>query len=578
MKRCPQCHRVETDEALRFCRADGATLIVESSDVSDETRTGQIGDDPSEVHTSILPHKSQANLNSATGPTTALGSQKNPALIAAQAKPISRGPLVIVVAIAILVGLIAIAVNSYLSKKSGSAIESIAVMPFVNESGNAEVDYLSDGMTETLINTLTKLPNLNVKPRSSAFRYRGRESEAKSIGRELNVNAILNGRLVQQGDEITVFLALIDTGTENQIWGKQYTRKLANLVTLQTEIARDVSDTLKAKLSGADEQKLTKNYTQNAEAYQLYLKGRFSWNKRTEKDIQLATEFFQQAIALDPEYALAYAGLADTYAAVAVISNPDPVLRRERVALGRQAALKALSIDNNLPEAHTALGTVLTSFDYDFAGAEREYRRAIEINPDYADGHYWYAQLLSRLARYDEARVEYARTLELEPLNLTYQANYGGYLSWTGRHDEAIAYLQKTLELDESFSPTLGNLANVYELKGDYANAVQTRARQLELTGDAASAALCRNTFAAGGWEAYLRYLTSDRRPKYQSLYALAIAHAHLGEKDKAFIALNKSFDNREALLQRLKVDPRLDPLRNDPRFHELLNKIRFPE
>lgn len=568
MKRCPKCNRVETDGALKYCRVDGASLVNESTNLGSEARTVQPGLDASEVHTSILPHKTDADTT-----TKKFAEPVNKRKGQTQKKTAIAGAMGILLVAAFGIG-------SYLYFTRGSArqIDSIAVIPFVNESGNAEVDYLSDGLTETMINTLTGLPNLNVKPRSSSFRYKGRESEAKTIGTELNVSAILNGRLVQRGDEITLFLALIDTGTENQIWGKRYTRKLTNLITLHTEMARDVSESLKRKLSGTAEEKLTKNYTENAEAYQLYLKGRFAWNKRTEKDNQRATEFFQQAIALDPEYALAYAGLADSYAGAAVIANPDPVLRRERMARGREAALKALSLDNNLAEAHTALGTILTTFDYDFAGAEREYRRAIEINPSYADAHYWYAQLLSRLGRFDEAFSEFKRTLELEPLNLTYQANYGGHLAWAGRREEAITYLQKTLQLDENFAPTLGNLTNTYELKGDYANVVQTRARIFELSGDSESAALGRAAFAKGGWNGYLRYLTSDRRPKYQSLYALAIGHAGLGEKDKAFEALNRSYENRESLLQRLKVDPRLDPLRDDPRFDELLKRMGFPE
>ena len=299
---------------------------------------------------------------------------------------------------------------------------------------------------------------------------------------------------------------------------------------------------------------MVRTYTENPEAYQLYLNGRFHWNKRTEKDIQKSQAYFQQAIAIDPNYALAYAGLADTYAAEAVIANPDPTLRRERSSKAREAALRAISLDDNLAEAHTALGTILTTFDYDFAGAEREYRRAIDLNPNYADAHYWYAQFLNRLGRWEESSAEYRRALELEPLNLVYQANYGGSLAWARQYDEAIAYLEKTRELDEKFGPTLGNLTNAYQLKGDYAKAVETRAREYDLSGHGNNAAMVRDAFAKGGWEGYLRYMTGDKRPATVPFYGLAVGHTALGERDKAFEALKRSYENREALLLRLKT------------------------
>ncbi len=272
-------------------------------------------------------------------------------------------------------------------------IESIAVMPFVNESGNVDVEYLSDGMTETLISSLSQIPKLNVKARSSVFRYKGKETDAPTIGKELNVQAILNGRVVLRGDDLVLYLELVDTQTGNRIWGDQYNKKLTNLVSLQNEIARDVSLKLKTKLSGADEQRLAKNYTANAEAYRLYLLGRFHWSKRTESDFRKAIEYFQQAIIADPNYALAYALLADTYMMLSASQyGGEPPL--EAIPKARETALKALSLDDQLAEAHTALGFILAQ-SYDHPGAEREYKKALELDPNDATAHQRYGYLLT---------------------------------------------------------------------------------------------------------------------------------------------------------------------------------------
>ena len=451
-------------------------------------------------------------------------------------------------------------------------LDSIAVLPFVNESGSADVEYLSDGMTESLINSLSQLPNLNVKARSSVFRYKGKGAEAQTVGRELNVQAVLNGRVVQRGQDLTLYLELVDAQTGNRMWGDRYDRRQTDLVALQNEIARDVSNKLRVKLSGADEQRLTKNYTENAEAYRLYLKGRYHWNRRTKKDVEKAIEYFDQAIAVDPNYALAYSGLSDAYS---VISFGRP--SREKIQKAREAALKALSLDNNLAEAHTAFGRILGAYDHDFAGAEREHRRAIELNPNFVTARFWYAQLLGTQGRWEESSAQFRLALELEPLSLIVNANYGHQLTFTRRYDEAIAHLKKTLELDENFIATHGNLAAAYQLKGDYAASVGALAREREINGEYEVAALMRDSFAKGGWEGFLRYVTEDRRAT-RTFYSVAAFHAALGEKDKAFAALNKSYEDREAPLTRLNIDPLLDPLRDDPRFQELLRRVGLPQ
>ncbi len=351
---------------------------------------------------------------------------------------------------------------------------------------------------------------------------------------------------------------------------------MTNLVALQNDIARDVADKLKVKLSGADEQRLAKNYTKNPEAYNLYLQGRFYANKRTPKDSQKAIEYFDQAIAADPNYALAFSGLADAYSLLASYGGASP---REAMPKAREAAMKALSLDNDLAEAHAALGLILHSYDYDFAGAERELKRAIELNSNYAEAHHQYAQLLSlKFGRHEEAFAEYRRALEIDPLSLIINRHYGESLFFAGRHDAGLAQLKKTVELDANFASVYAGLAVLYQVKGNYAESVEAQAREQELFGNAANAALIRESFAMGGWKGFLRVVTEVREPILSPMHNAAAFHAELGKKDEAFAELNKAYENRQYYIALIKVDPRLDPLRNDPRFQELLRKVGFPE
>ena len=564
MKRCPQCNRLE-DNSLTFCRVDGS-LLAETSN---------------ELETSLLPQAvTDPGRTRSTGPTTAL-PPSNAQSTTRELKDAPRKHVastrnsLIAGAIGILV-VTALGVGSYLKyRRSDKQINSIAVMPFINESGNADVEYLSDGMTETLIGSLSKLPNLNVKARSSVFRYKGKETNPQTIGKELNVQAILNGRVVQHGDQLALSLELIDAETENVIWSDRYDRKQADLISLQNEIARDVSSKLKTKLSGADEQKLVKTYTTNPEAYKLYLQGRFYWNKREEKDFRKALEFYNQAIALDRNYVLAYSGLADTYALLATFGFMPTV---EGIPKAREFARQALMLDESLAEPHTTLAYLLQTHDYDFAEAEPEFKRAIELNPNYATAHQWYGELLTNDGRFDEAEAEFRRGLEIEPLSIPINWDYGRFLYNARRFDESIAQHKKTIELDPSFARAHRTLGEVYRMKGDYGNTVAERARFFELIGQPQSAALIRETFAKGGWVGYLRFVTSENSALKEgnNNWVLAKAYLDLGEKDKAFTELNKAYDNRLSSLCWLKVEPQLDPLRSDPRYQELLRRMNF--
>ena len=453
-------------------------------------------------------------------------------------------------------------------------IESIAVMPFVNESGNADTEYLSDGMTETLIGSLSQLPNLNVKARSSVFRYKGREIALPKIGQELNVQAILTGRVVQRGNDLTVYIELVDAATENILWKADYNRPMTNLVALQSEIARDVSNKMQLKLSGADKQKLAKNYTENAEAYKLYLQGRFYAGKRTNKDLEKSVEYFNQATALDPNYALAFAGVADSYTLLHYYSGSPA---QEMIPKAKDAALKALSLDNDLAEAHTALGLILNQSDYDFAGAERQFKRAIELNPNYATAHQYYAELLSQLLKHEESIVEIQRALKIDPLSLIINRIYAHILLNARRYDEAIAQIKKTLEIDANFAPAHTTLSSIYWAKGNHSESVEEFAKYQELLGEYQKAARIREVFAKAGLKGYLQERIREQQPSDRSSFSVAIYLTELGEKDKAFAELEKAYEKREASMMFLKVNPRFDHLRDDPRFEALLRKVGFP-
>jgi TolB-like protein/Tfp pilus assembly protein PilF len=460
-------------------------------------------------------------------------------------------------------------------RNSTEAIKSIAVMPFVNESGNADVEYLSDGMTETLINSLSQIPNLSVKARASVFRYKGKEIDPKKIAAELNVQAILTGRVVQRGDQLTLNLELIDAQTENILWGNRYERKSSELVALQSEIARDVSNKLKTKLSGADAAKVEKTYTANAEAYQLYLKGRFYAVKRTAKDVKHAIEYFQQAVAIDSNYALAYAGLAESNWFLAIYSYPQV---NEVVPKARELALKAIELDGSLAEPHSVLGAICNTYDRDFACMEREQKRAIELNPNYSEGHRRYGLLLQNLGRFEEARVATRRALEIDPLSPTTNFQYAQQFFFERKYEESETLSKKNVELDPNFWYAHFQLFFVYRMKRDYASAVEELAKVQDARGEPDAAKLIRESFAGGDWPGFLRKITEQRSRLKLYPYFVATFFVELGEKDKAFATLNEAIETKDQHTFWLKVDPYMDSLRGDPRFQEVLKRAGFPQ
>jgi TolB-like protein len=464
--------------------------------------------------------------------------------------------------------------------RSDKQINSIAVMPFVNESGNADVEYLSDGMTEILIGSLSQLPNLNVKARTSVFRYKGKEVDPRSVANDLNVQAILTGRVLQHANNLTLYVELIDTATENVLWKADYQRQMTDLVVLQKEIAEDVSQKLRSKLTPAETKRLAKgSNTTNAEAYRLYLQGRYFWSKRKVPEMGKAIGYFQQAIDLDPNYALAYAGLSD---AIAQPNALVPYLERRDKA--KAAVDKALALDPELAEAHSSLAHILLRYDLDFAGAERELKRALELDPRWIDIYQRLGELYAFQGRPEESISWMRKGLELEPFNVPLNAGYGASLYLMRQYDAALAQLQKTFEMDPNHRPTQLLFFNVYAAKGMHPEAVEHRLLELKISGEDLWADRLRESFATKGWHAFLRedlkrfYELRDS-PYLQPVYAEAGTYALLGEKEKAFDALERSIERRERpSLATLKVDPRFDILRDDPRFAELLKKAGFRE
>jgi len=571
MKRCPQCNRVENDEALGFCRADGTPLVSNSLFAATEAGTAKFATGPTEIETSLLPHSTNANINRTTGPTTVLATPSTESrTIHAKWRHLLI-PLMIVVVVA------AAAIVSYLfTRKSSTAIQSIAVMPFINESGNADFEYLSDGMTETLINGLSRLPNLSVKARSTVFRYKGKSPTAQQVGSELSVQAVLNGRVTQHADQLTLSLELVDARTGDQIWGDQYIRKANDLVALQNQVARDVANNLRTKLSTVNEEKLTKKYTESPEAYKLYLQGVFYWNQLNSAT---AIEYFQQAIAIDPNYALAYSGLGDAYLLRLVTTGAlQPEDADESLSKARHSASKALELDKDLPDAHALMGLLLLQQDHDFAGCEREIKRAIELNPNYAEGHRRNGIRLFYLGQFDAALSEYGKALDLDPLSNLTNFNYAQTFVFAGRYDEAEAQIQKNLKMDPGFALFHAQLAILNRLRGNYAAAVEESAKTSELQNHPDSARLKRDAFTKGGWLGYLRALVTDLEHNKSNPYAVATAYVELGEKDKALAALEDVYKAHSNFIGYFKIDPQLNPLRDDPRFKALLKKSGFSQ
>ena len=492
-------------------------------------------------------------------------------------QPWWRGKAAKALAAVVLLALLAGAGWFYRSRAGGETIDSVAVLPFVNASGNPESEYLSDGITESLINSLSQLPHLKVMSRDSAFMYKGKDTDAHTVGQALGVRAVLKGRVMQRGDDLEISAELVDARDNSHIWGQQYSRKASDIFALQGDIAKEMTSMLRMRLSGEDEKRMAKSSTANPEAYQDYLKGRYWWNKRTEEGLNKGIEYFQQSIAKDPTYALAYAGLADCYNSLA--SNGGFVAPAEAYPKAKDAALKALELDDNLAEAHASLAYNKTYYDWDWPGAEKESQRAIELNPGYATAHYVYSMSLFRTGQFGEGIAEAKKAVELDPLSLINDRNLGNAFYMARQYDQAIEQERKTIELDPNFISAHEWLGNAYIRKSMYSEGIAELQKELAISsGNPVPLSWLGYAYAVSGKrgeaQKVLDRLNDLSKQRYVAAVDMARVYVGLGAKEKAFEWLEKGYTDRS--IGALKVDPAYDPLRSDPRFTDLLRRMNL--
>jgi serine/threonine protein kinase/TolB-like protein/Flp pilus assembly protein TadD len=454
-----------------------------------------------------------------------------------------------------------------------AAVDSVAVLPLSSAGADPDAEYLSDGVTEGIIESLSRLPRLRVMAHSTTSRYKGKSVDARAVGRELGVRAVLAGRLQHQGGGFTMGVELVDARDGSRLWGAQYQRSRDQLLALQGDVAREIADRLGLALSPPEQQRLAKRNTESAKAYELYLRGRHFWNRRTPDDLRRGISYFEQAIVSDPSYALAYSGLADSYNLLAVLGA---LPEKEAYAKAKTAALQALELDDTLAEAHTSLASVRLRHEWDWSGAETEFRRAVALDPDYPPARYWYALYLAEVGRSDEAVSEARRAQEVDPLSLTTNYNVGVVLYYVRRYDDAVLQLQRTLELEPGFVQVHRYLALAYEQKGmhDAARASIEKAAQLSER-SALLKALLAHVDAASGRKAQAERAARElaERPETPA-YHLAALYVALKDDGQAFRWLEKAYAERSNWMILLKADPRLDGLRDDPRFDDLLGRV----
>jgi TolB-like protein/Flp pilus assembly protein TadD len=466
----------------------------------------------------------------------------------------------------------------YFTAASSEQVSSIAVLPFENRSGSDDAEYLSDGLADSLIYRLSQLPNLKVSPTSSVMRYKGKNSDVAQIAKELAVDAVMSGRLVQRSDDLSISVQLIDSRTEKVIWAEQYDRKMADLLATQREIASTIAEKLQLKLSGEDKG-VTKRYTDNNEAYELYLRARFHFARRTKADMERSIELLERATELDPKFALAYVGIAETYTSMPSYPYISP---GEATPRALAAVTKALELDPSLPEAHAVSAMISTSLR-NYPAAEQAFKKAIELGPNLAITHYRYAWIyLSTVGRHDEAIAEMKRAMELEPLSIQQGANYASVLIYARKPDEAVEQARKTYDLDPKHVGAYNWLCHALNAAGRSAEAVALGESDAERGIEQTSLFGCMGVaYARTGQRGkaldLIAGINEARKTRYVMSYWTAAVYAALGDKDAAFSELESAFQNRDWFLPRMKVDPYMDPLRDDPRFNELVKKLNLP-
>jgi TolB-like protein/Tfp pilus assembly protein PilF len=565
MKHCPECNRNYADPTLSYCLNDGAPLIY--GPAVDEPETAILSDDlPSEAPTRQI------------GPHT---------IAPTESRPLSEPPTIasrrgnkqvwIFGGLAVAVILASVFAYYYYSSPNARQIESVAVLPFENGSGDPNLDYLSDGLSETLIDKLSELPQLKVIARNSSFKYRGDRLDLQDVASKLGVRALVTGKVVRVGDNVDVHVEMIDAKENRQLWSEQYNRKASDLLSIKQDIAQTASEKLRLKLSGAQEQQLAKKETVNPQAYELLLRGRYFWGKPGTDNLKKAIEYFEKAVAADPDYALAHAELSLKYYVLTGGSSADPKVYMPKA---ESEARKALSLDENLAEAHLAISRIYVA-SWRWQEGEAERKRAIELDPNNALAHDLYAQLLVLLGRFDESIAQARRAVELDPLSVITVSDLGYRLYFARRYDESIEASKKALELEPNSDQVYNFLGYAYAGKGQYKEAIDAYEQAVRLGDESTSIQVYLGAAYANAGEreralAILKQLQTTK--EYVSPGELAALYTALGDKEAAFASLNKAYDEHDLQLQFLKVDPSHDRLRDDQRFNDLVRRVGLAE
>ncbi len=496
----------------------------------------------------------------------------------------SGGRALWIAAAVVLVAVIAAGIWFLRTKSSAVRIESIAVIPFASEGGSADTDFLDDGLTEALMASLAHVPQLKVKSRNSVFRYKGKEIDVEKVGKDLTVDALVTGRIAQRGDSVLVSAELTNVHDNTEIWGGHYEVKAAEILSLQQKIAGDIAGKLHSNLSGSEKQQVTRQGTQNPEAYQLYVKGRYYWNKRTPADLEAALSYFNQAIDKDPGYALAYAGVADDYSVLSDYGDVDP---RDTMPKAKAAAAKALELDPTLARPHADLGNALMQYDWDFSAGEAEFRKAFELDPNDATAHQWLCQPFSYIGRLQEAIAECNRAHELDPLSPIISYALADAYRMDHQYDKAIEIAQKINADNPAFPVAHQCLAYTYWDQHKYPETLREFETFYQLLGDKnwnEYAAALDSGYRSGGWptaeKKAIEVLLTQRRANLNhiSSYIIAEHYADLGDRDHTFEWLNVCYQQHNSYLVQLPTDALFDSIRSDPRYKELVRKIGFPQ
>jgi serine/threonine protein kinase/Tfp pilus assembly protein PilF len=486
--------------------------------------------------------------------------------------------------VAVAAGVLVLATAGWFEWRSRGAsneVSSVAVLPFTNQGGSVDTEYLSDGITESLINDLSKLPKLAVMSRSSVFHYKGRDVEPQAVARDLKVDAVITGRVLQHGDQLLISAELIDARNNRSLWGDRYDRKMADLVAVQQDISVAIAARLRERLSGDAAKPKVQGGTGDAEAYQLFLKGQYYFEKRTPDSLQKARDYFNQAISKDPGYAMAWEGLAADY-----YVEPDyaPVSSAQDMPKARAAAEKAAALDDKLAEPHAVLAGIHNAgFEWD--AAEQEFRRALELNPNDANTLNWYAFFLSEEGRHSEAIAQEKRAVEIEPLNLKYSDSLSAMYRAAGQNELALAQAQKTLDMDPNYASAVSNLAQTYFLMHQYDRWLENWKKAAQLNNDSESLTIAEEAakvYAKSGYQAAMRRIIELQlelaKRRYVDPAEIAFDYAEIGEKDQAFLWLEKGYAEKSDLIAYIKVAPGVASLRSDPRYVALLKKMGLPQ